>query len=455
MDRKRRGARLRRILKAEQLESRSMLASLVGGSPWQNPLDPNDLDFDGVVSPGDALAAINMLNAGRSGDLAEKFAPPQLHGHFQNAASEFLDADGDGSLSAGDALAVINVLNSGQPWLGHHVPDVDQGETIGGAQELDVTHGFARMRGVITGSTDVDFFKVTAIKSELNVALFSRSEGAFGVSIVDATGKVLASATIEAGSYRPAKLNLDVVAETTYYVKVTGDGGPYAVAVLNFDEHSFLPQPDSELGDDQHGDTVQTATALTLNHGFARVVSNIDSGMDADMFSLTAVDGKLIVEADADFSLDVEISGPNGSLDAFTTSERRVIVLNVTAGTYQITVTGSNSSDMGAYRLRVGNVPLPEPGGDPHPSNSPPRRIVKKLFDKVDADGSGLVTRPEIRAVVGGGPLRIADHVFANWDTNDDQALSLDEVITGLATLPSAIPNRSDHGPVAPLVTAR
>ena len=61
------------------------------------------------------------------------------------------------------------------------------------AQELDVTHGFARMRGVITDSTDLDYFKVTAIKSELNVALFSRSEGAMSLTIEDASGAVLAT----------------------------------------------------------------------------------------------------------------------------------------------------------------------------------------------------------------------------------------------------------------------
>lgn len=433
-----------------------MLASLVGGSPWQNPLDPNDLDFDGVVSASDALTAINMLNAGRSGALADKFAPPQLQGRFDHAVSEFFDADGDGSLSPADPLAIINVLNSRLRGLVPDEPDTDQAGTIEGAQELDVTHGYARMRGVIIDSTDVDFFKVTAIKSELNVALFSRGEGAFGLTVVDASGAVLASATIEAGAHRPAKANLDVVAGTTYYVKVTGEGGPYAVAALNFDEQSFLPQPDSELGDDQHSDTIETATALTLNRNFARVVSNIDSGTDADMFSLTATEGKLIVEADADFSLNVEISGADGSLAVFNTSERRAIAINVAAGTYQITVTGSNSSDTGAYRLRVGNVPQRHDHDGDHDSPfAPPRRIVQKLFEKVDADGSGLVTKDEVRGVIGGGPLRVADHVFANWDTNNDAALSLDEVITGLATLPPAFPHRSDHGPVAPLVTAR
>src|SRR6187431_2221098 len=112
MERKRRVAFLRRILRTEQLESRSLLAGLVGDSPWQNPLDPNDLDSDGVVSPADALSAINALNAGGSGELMTHFAPPQLHGRFENAVSDFLDADGDGNLSASDPLAIINALNA-------------------------------------------------------------------------------------------------------------------------------------------------------------------------------------------------------------------------------------------------------------------------------------------------------------------------------------------------------
>ncbi len=457
MERKRRAAFLRRVLRPEALESRSLLAGLVGDSPWQNPLDPHDLDCDGVVSPSDALTAINAINAGSSGALIGKFAPPQLHGHIDQALSEFLDADGDGHLSPSDPLAIINILNSRLAGFRHDFPDTDQAGTMEGAQELDVTSGFARMRGVILDGADVDFFKVTAINAELNVALFSRSEGAFGLTIVDASGAVLGSAEIEAGSYRPAKVNLDVVSGTTYYVKVTGGGGPYAVAVLNFDEQSFLPQPDSELGDDRHGGTTETATVLTLNRGHTRVVSHIDTGADADVFSLTAVDGKLIVEADADFSLNVEISGASGSLGVFNTSDRHVLAVNVAAGSYQIAVTGSNSTDTGAYRMRVGNVPrLHDPDGDNDPpTDHPGRRALEKIFEKVDANDSGTVSKAEFQQGLPFGRTRLADHVFANWDTDDDQSLSLDEVIAGLSTLPPLVPHRADHVPAAPLVTAR
>src|SRR6267142_5862344 len=91
---------LRRVMRHEMLESRSLLAGMVGDSPWQNPLDPNDLNCDGTVGPADALVAINSLNSGVSGDLEHKMAPPGLLGRIVGAASEFMDASGDGQLSA-------------------------------------------------------------------------------------------------------------------------------------------------------------------------------------------------------------------------------------------------------------------------------------------------------------------------------------------------------------------
>src|SRR5262245_25775290 len=97
---------LRRGLRLERLETRSLLAGLIGESPWQNPLDANDLDCDGALSPSDALVAINAINGGASGEFSGHFAPPQLKGDFENAADAFLDADGDGMLSPSDPLTV-------------------------------------------------------------------------------------------------------------------------------------------------------------------------------------------------------------------------------------------------------------------------------------------------------------------------------------------------------------
>src|SRR5690242_3805345 len=118
---------MRYVPRHEALESRSLLAVMLGDSPFQNPLDANDLNCDGTDSPADALVAINALNAGTSGQLSGHFAPPSLVGQIKGAISDFMDADGDGQLSPGDALQIINGINGG-----HHggppsdLPTTDQ-----------------------------------------------------------------------------------------------------------------------------------------------------------------------------------------------------------------------------------------------------------------------------------------------------------------------------------------
>jgi Dockerin type I domain/Right handed beta helix region/Bacterial pre-peptidase C-terminal domain len=70
-------------------------------SPWQNQLNPFDVNGVGGVSGLDALLVINRLLLGQAGPLpAVATAPP------------YLDVNGDGSLSALDALAVINYLTT-------------------------------------------------------------------------------------------------------------------------------------------------------------------------------------------------------------------------------------------------------------------------------------------------------------------------------------------------------
>src|SRR4051794_40727819 len=112
---------LKRLRLHEALESRCLLASVTTDSPWQNPLDPTDLDCDGQLSASDALVAINAINSQGSGDLHAKFAPTMLEGRVKGAAANFLDASGDGELTSIDPLIVINAINAGLHlgWLGN------------------------------------------------------------------------------------------------------------------------------------------------------------------------------------------------------------------------------------------------------------------------------------------------------------------------------------------------
>jgi len=436
---------LRYVPRAEALESRNLLAVMTGDSPFQNPLDPNDLNCDGTDSPADALIAINSINAGISGQLTGRFAPPSLDGQVKGALSNFMDVNGDGQLSPGDALQIINLINSGFHGRPHSdLPTTDQQpDTIGpDAQVLDLTHGFAKVRAAINTDGDVDVFQVAPTKTELNVALFTAGGGSMNVTVVDAGGTTISAAATQSGDHHPAKMNVTVESGKTYYLVVKADAGvtgQYGLAVLNFDEQEFPPTTDSPLGTDIHGDTPATATALTFDHGHARVASNIDAAGDVDMFQIAAVDGKLVVEADAEFPLSVSVSDSTGKvLATLTTSEHHLEISNVAAGTYFVSVAAAGGTDAGAYELNVVNVPLPadDGTGDDHHHGLPTPRDI---FAKLDADKNGSVSLAEFKAGVPLGKTMLADHVFANWDTDHSGTLSLDEFVAGLDTLPTLI----------------
>ncbi|MDA1053577.1 MAG: dockerin type I domain-containing protein [Planctomycetota bacterium] len=89
----------RRFLSMETLEGRRLLAvDLVAPEvPPQNFANPEDANYDGFVSPADALIVINELNRG------DESGSPK---------SSSTDIDGDGVVTPRDALLVINRLNS-------------------------------------------------------------------------------------------------------------------------------------------------------------------------------------------------------------------------------------------------------------------------------------------------------------------------------------------------------
>lgn len=90
------------------LEDPDEIIYLEGGAPWQNPIEPNDINGSGHVSPNDILLIINEL-------AAKKFSDPQT-GILANPLTidtwpnRNFDQDGSGHSSAVDALRVINYL---------------------------------------------------------------------------------------------------------------------------------------------------------------------------------------------------------------------------------------------------------------------------------------------------------------------------------------------------------
>ena len=78
-------------------------------TPWQCPLHPLDVNYDGRLTPLDVLVVINYLNVNGAG-LA----------HFPGAdmaPPPYLDCTGDGNVTPLDVLQVINDQNASGPHL--------------------------------------------------------------------------------------------------------------------------------------------------------------------------------------------------------------------------------------------------------------------------------------------------------------------------------------------------
>jgi GEVED domain/Dockerin type I domain len=78
------------------------------GNGWQNILEPNDIDNDGLVTPLDALVVMNGIRRGRyfdraTGDLVSIDQADPFPG-------EYYDQDGDNKITPLDALKVFNTI---------------------------------------------------------------------------------------------------------------------------------------------------------------------------------------------------------------------------------------------------------------------------------------------------------------------------------------------------------
>ena len=94
------------------LDDTSEVIYIEGGALWQNPIDPNDIDASGHVSPLDVLQIINELAANIFSDPLTGILTNPLT--IDNWPNRNFDQNASGSISALDALRVINHLASQQ-----------------------------------------------------------------------------------------------------------------------------------------------------------------------------------------------------------------------------------------------------------------------------------------------------------------------------------------------------
>ena len=71
--------------------------------PWQNPLNPLDVDDSGDTNPLDVLVLINDLNFSGSRKLSAGQNPADPR--------KYLDVNGDGCVSPLDVLVIIHFIN--------------------------------------------------------------------------------------------------------------------------------------------------------------------------------------------------------------------------------------------------------------------------------------------------------------------------------------------------------
>ncbi len=396
--RQRQRSQRRHFLALESLESRNLLS----GSPWQNPLACNDLDDDGSISAGDALVAINAINATGSGNLSERMTAPTLAG----GAKKYLDADGDSSISASDVISVINAVNGGRASASaeaeNELPTTDeQPDEIGpDVPELTLTDGFARVRSALNVAGDVDVYRVTAATTDLNIALFSRESG-LTVSLVDEAGDVVATAEAATGPRQPAVLNATLEVGATYFIVVSGGEdvtGGYCLQAIDTD--SALPPP----------------RRLPPAELFAKLDADTSGSLTLEEFSTLKPLKDAVATPEAVFTkLDADADGSLSLAEFLALLPPKPVEGD-----------GDESSELGSEKPPVGNHKPPR-GAPPAPAD---------VFEHLDADTDSSLSAEEFAAFrLPPGVTTAIDELFAGWDTDSSSLLSLREFEAGLAGL--------------------
>lgn len=354
----------RRKLFVDKLEKRIVLSA----SPWQNPLEAMDVNHDSFISPIDALLPINMMNESGSEPMRDVGAPPILADMMAEVENYYVDANGDGYLSPADALSVINLLAEGeyiQDWeeqlpMETHDTFPDSPDN---AAQLDLDWGYAFIESEINNAYDVDAFQFVATDDRVAIDVFN--EGIpHGVVVELLNQNMELVARAESGDdYQWCEGNIDVPVEveSTYFVMVSAyaaeDTGHYILDLFQYEDDWWEPAHDSELGDDIHGDTIDKATALTLEWGFTTINSYIDQAGDIDQFSVQADQGQLsasIYQGDSDELLRISVTDTDGNLIGLTQgdAEGAWIELSVEDGTYYVAIE-SLDSNISSYTLDV------------------------------------------------------------------------------------------------------
>lgn len=327
-----------RRLSLELLEGRHLLAA----SPWTNPLDPHDATGDGEITARDALVIINQISRDHVKGLIS-VAPPIL-GPAGVGKSFHFDTTGDGRITALDALRSINhmakdrALAEGDQVVDPSPPPTDRA----GIVDLVLSDGFARSSRSLSSAEPRDVFRFVADSAHVAIDTSSvADESLADIVVLDESGAEIARGS-QLGHRSPSEgIKFPTTVGRTYQIVVELMPGAtsseqsaavpfsYTLDVLQFDlqrwpgvtisnvhGYQWIENlgPDSELGDDIHGDDPDDATLVRPFNQEIAFESHIDSEVDVDWFRVPVASNAVHVgvegsETPLDFVIDVFDAG--------------------------------------------------------------------------------------------------------------------------------------------------
>ncbi|MCB1621856.1 MAG: PPC domain-containing protein [Thiothrix sp.] len=211
--------------------------------------------------------------------------------------------------------------------------------------------------GRIEVRRDVDYFKFQVPRKGLLTVFTRGGTDTYGV-LSDASGKVLKRSNDGAASTdgKNFRLRYQVPGAGTYYVAVryyrNAGAGRYVLRA------TFRA---TAVTADDHGNTVASASALTLNSS-SIVAGNIERAGDLDYFRFTLTQkGKLVVTTTGNTDTFGRLHAADGKVlvannDAGAGNNFR-ITRTLNAGTYLVSVRHRSSTGTGTYQLRLTFTP--------------------------------------------------------------------------------------------------
>jgi len=331
----------------ERLETRVVLAS-----DWQNPLWNLDVDFDGTVSPLDALVPINEINRQNGGGPKIDFKQPV-------GENNYLDVDGDLTLSPLDVLNVVNYLNASKTPLPTNLSlSVDSG-----ASANDRITNTPIVNGLVTNTSPLK----PAVKARLDrgavvpVTLSSNNTFVFDASssspVLD--GNRFATVFVQSDDggigYQRLQFTLDTVAplSSVFGIDPSDDSGRSAsdgVTRTNRPKVNLATEPNTSL-------QIMVGTTVLFNGitagSFSQATSTLADGTRQLNASLTDIAGNtrqvtrtitIDTTAPAIPRFDLSASSDTGVVGDRTTRNSRVTILGTTEANSFVSLNGSVDS---------------------------------------------------------------------------------------------------------------